>query len=213
MGLFVKKTETGANAAPLYTLGSQKTVLIVGLGNIGKEFDGTRHNIGFFSVDALVKDQGFPEWIVKRDLKCHFTDQNLGDTRVILIKPTTLMNNSGQAVQAVQHFYKITNSQTLVVHDELDINFGQIRTRVGGSDAGNNGIKSLIQHIGEDFRRVRIGIKNDLLQKQDSADFVLAKFNKDEQAKLPDLSREVVSILTEYVFGGDLNHETRSFLS
>lgn len=213
MGLFVKKTETGGSNAPLYTLGAEKTILIVGLGNIGKEYENTRHNIGFASVEALAKDQDFPGWIAKKDLKCQFTDKTLGETRVILIQPTTLMNNSGQAVQAVQSFFKIPNSKTLVVHDEIDINFGQIRTRVGGGDAGNNGIKSVIQHCGEDFRRVRIGINNGLNAKMDSADFVLAKFAKAEKEQLPALKREVVSILTEYIFGNDLTAETRSFLT
>jgi PTH1 family peptidyl-tRNA hydrolase len=134
------------------------------------------------------------------------------DTRVIAIKPTTFMNLSGEAVQAVMHFYKIPNSQVVVVHDELDIPFGQIRTRMGGSSAGNNGVKSLIQHLGEDFARVRIGIRNDLAEKQDSAAFVLDKFSKEEKSQLSNLKKEVTSILTEYVYGNQLSAETRSFI-
>lgn len=211
MGLFVKKTNTGTHA-PLYSIGSEKTVLLVGLGNIDKEYDGTRHNIGFAAVDAFTNQHDFPAWSEKKDLKCLLSKQIVGVTRVIAIKPTTYMNNSGEAVQAVQKFYKLDNAQLLVVHDELDINFGQIRTRLGGGSAGNNGIKSLIQHVGENFTRIRVGIKNELCEKMDSADFVLAKFNKDEKENLPKLTREVSTLISEFLATSNLEHETRSFL-
>jgi len=122
------------------------------------------------------------------------------------------MNLSGEAVQAVQKYFKISNSKTIVVHDELDIPFGQIRTRVGGGSAGNNGIKSLIQHLGEDFGRVRVGVSNEFSDKIESADFVLQKFSKDEQGSLKLLSNEVISIINETVFGGILTADTRNFL-
>lgn len=211
MGLFVKKNETGTHS-PLFTLGSEKTILLVGLGNIGKEFEGTRHNIGFELIDAFTKQQEFPAWHEKKDLSSHITSLRLGDTRVIAIKPTTLMNNSGKAVQAVQGFYKIIPEQTLVVHDELDVPFGQIRTRIGGGAAGNNGIKSVIQHIGENFNRVRVGIRNELSDKIDSADFVLAKFSKEERDQFSKLQRETINILTDYIYKNELVVETRSFI-
>jgi peptidyl-tRNA hydrolase, PTH1 family len=110
------------------------------------------------------------------------------------------------------HFYKLTPKDVIVVHDELAIPFGQIRTRVGGSDAGHNGVKSLIQHIEENFNRIRVGVQNEQAQNYDSADFVLAKFNKDESVHVPDLTREIISMLTEFVASGDLPHDTRSFL-
>lgn len=122
------------------------------------------------------------------------------------------MNLSGEAVQAVQHFYKLSNTQTIVVHDELDINFGQIRMRVGGSPAGNNGIKSVSQHIGEDYGRVRIGIGPKKPAQMDTADFVLQDFGKTEADKLPALLREVNAVLSEYAYGSPVSPETRSFL-
>ena len=186
--------------------------IIIGLGNIGKEFEGTRHNIGFELIDAFTKQQEFPAWHEKKDLSSHITSLRLGDTRVIAIKPTTLMNNSGKAVQAVQGFYKIIPEQTLVVHDELDVPFGQIRTRIGGGAAGNNGIKSVIQHIGENFNRVRVGIRNELSDKIDSADFVLAKFSKEERDQFSKLQRETINILTDYIYKNELVVETRSFI-
>lgn len=209
MGLFYKK-ETADDHAPLYTLGSQKTVLIVGLGNVGREYNNTRHNIGFACIDAFAHQQDFPGWVEKKDLKCYLTRHTIGDTSVILIKPTTYMNESGQAMVAVQNFYKIPCSATLVVHDELDLLFGQIRTRQGGGDAGNNGVKSVITHCGADFARIRVGIKNELAAKMDSANFVLAKFNGHEQHQLPKIVQEVSSLISEYVATGHLPTETRT---
>ncbi len=209
MALFQKRPDLGSNL-PVYSLGLTKTVLIVGLGNVGKKYDGTRHNIGFAAVDELAARQDFEPWVEKKDLKCLLTTATIGDCRVILIKPTTFMNLSGEAVQAVGHFYKIPVTHTLVVHDELDIPFGQIRTRIGGSAAGNNGVKSIIQHLGEDFGRVRIGIQADT--PMEASDFVLAKFSKEEQTELPALLKESTAILTEYIHAGALLQETRSFL-
>ena len=211
MALFQKKPIVG-NDAPIYTLGLQKTVLIVGLGNIGKKYVGTRHNIGFMCIDALAVSQTTDNWHDKKDLKCTVASGNVGDTRVILCKPTTYMNNSGEAVQALANFYKVNGSNITVVYDDIDLDFGQIRTRIGGSAAGHNGVKSLIQHIGEDFSRVRIGIGPKTPEEIDSADFVLAKFSKDEQAQLPNLVKEATSILSEFIYSGQLQTETRTFL-
>lgn len=212
MGLFQKKTPQYSSNAPLYTLGLQKTILIVGLGNPGKEYEDTRHNIGFETVDGFAKQYEFPDWTHKKDLKCLLTATVIGDSRIVLIKPVTFMNESGQAAQATMHFYKVPLSQVLVVHDELDIEFGQIRTRIGGSAAGHNGIKSLIQHLGEDFGRIRIGVHNDIAKKADSASFVLSKFSKEEQAHIPAMIKETNAMLSEYVHGQPLSHETRSFI-
>ncbi|MDB5161118.1 MAG: peptidyl-tRNA hydrolase [Candidatus Saccharibacteria bacterium] len=209
MALFQKKPQT-STSAPLYTVGANKTILIIGLGNPGKEYEGTRHNIGFAALDDFAKRNDFPAWINKKDLKCHLTSLQMGQSRVILAKPTTFVNNSGEAAQAVQHFYRVYNPTTVAIYDELAIKFGQIRTRVGGSDAGHNGVKSLIAHIGDDFGRIRIGVGNEISEKADAADFVLGKFTKAEQEKLPELLKEVGVLMTEYVFGGVLPHETRT---
>ena len=210
MALFQRNPHRQGEEQPFYQIGQEKTVLIVGLGNIGKEYDGTRHNIGFACVDAFAQSQEFPAWTEKKDLKARITLKTLSDTRVILAKPTTFMNLSGEAVQAIAHFYKIAVSDILVVHDELDIPFGQIRMRVGGSSAGNNGLKSLLQHLDEGFGRIRVGIQAET--KMAAADFVLAKFSKEEQGHIKALTQEVTSILTEAIFGGELPHDTRSFI-
>ena len=211
MGLFQKKPQV-SNSAPLYTLGLHKTILVAGLGNIGKKYDKTRHNVGFSCVDEFVKLNDFGGWLEKKDLKCNLASGTIGSTRVIIIKPNTYMNNSGESVQLAAHFYKINPASILVLHDELAIDFGQIRTRQGGSDAGNNGVKSVIQHIGPDFPRIRIGIANEISEKADNADFVLGKFTQSEEAKIPDLTREVVSIMTEFIASGELPHDTRNVI-
>lgn len=209
MALFVRRQHSLSDV-PAYSIGLSKTVLIVGLGNIGKDYDHTRHNIGFQCLDYFAEQNDFPAWTTKKDLKANITSHNLGNTRVILCKPNTYMNNSGQAMRAVQDFYKVDPANTIIVHDEIDIPFGQIRVRQGGGSAGHNGIKSVIEHGSENSGRVRIGIRNDIAEKADSADFVLGKFTKAEQTKLPSITKEVNSLLTEYLFGGTLATETRT---
>lgn len=211
MGLLQKKPQT-ISSIPSYRIGTEKTLLIIGLGNPGKEFKGTRHNIGFEVVDNLAKKLDFPGWTAKKDLKSELTQHTVGQSRVILIKPTTFMNLSGEAALAVIKFYKIPDSQILAVYDELDIPFGQIRTRVGGSSAGHKGVKSLIQHLGDNFGRIRIGTQNKISVKQPSEEFVLDKFTKEEQGELPNLLQEANSLLSEYIYSGKLTSETRSFI-
>jgi peptidyl-tRNA hydrolase, PTH1 family len=161
---------------------------------------------------TILPKKMIPNWINKKDLKCHLTTATVRDTRVILCKPTTYMNLSGEAAQAVQHFYKVYNQQSLAVYDELAIKFGQLRIRIGGSDAGHNGVKSLIQHLGEDFNRLRIGIGNEISEQADASDFVLGKFTKEEQESLPLVIREANSLINDFIFGDGLPHETRNVL-
>jgi PTH1 family peptidyl-tRNA hydrolase len=209
MALFQKKPQVGTEL-PLYSVGAHRTVLIIGLGNPGEQYEGTRHNIGFAILDDFAKKNDFPGWVKKPDLKSHITAQNLGDNRVVLCKPQTFMNLSGESAQAVQHFYRIYNQSSLAVYDELAIPFGQLRTRVGGSDAGHNGVKSLIQHLGDDFGRLRVGVGSNLTKKANASDYVLGKFTKAEQANLSQIVREANSMITEYIFGDQLNAETRT---
>jgi peptidyl-tRNA hydrolase, PTH1 family len=212
MSLFQRMPQT-SNPLNYTTVGLNKNLLIVGLGNPGSEYDLTRHNVGFLCVDHFVsKNPEMGQWIEKKDLKCLMSTGQLGETRVIVIKPTTFMNLSGEAVQAVAHFYKIHPESVVAVHDELDIDFGQIRLRKGGSAAGHNGVKSVTQHIGEEYGRVRIGIGPKTPEQIDSADFVLQRFSQDEQAELPGLTREVAAILSELAYGATLQAETRSFI-
>lgn len=213
MALFQHKPQS-SDPKTFYTVGLNKNVLVVGLGNPGKQYELTRHNAGFICIDEFVNQtEAMGDWVDKKNMKCLMSEGRIGDARVIAIKPTTFMNLSGEAVQAVMNFYKINLEQVLVVHDELDIDFGQIRTRQGGSDAGHNGIKSVSQQISQDYGRVRIGIGPKRPDEIASEDFVLQKFSAEEQAQLPNMTREASAIIHEYLAGGQqLPHETRSFL-
>ncbi|HET7528891.1 MAG TPA: aminoacyl-tRNA hydrolase [Candidatus Saccharimonadales bacterium] len=211
MALFQKKPQV-QSGTPLYTLGAHKVILIIGLGNPGKEYSGTRHNIGFDVLDDFASKNGFPGWLSKKDLRSDISTHTLGESQVILCKPQTFMNSSGEAAQAVQRFYRVYNQNTLAVYDELAIPFGALRTRFGGSDGGHNGVKSLIRHLGDDFGRLRLGIGSDISAKAVAADFVLGRFTKDEQEVLPRIISEASVMATEFIFGGQLPHETRSVL-
>jgi PTH1 family peptidyl-tRNA hydrolase len=210
---WLQKRPQVSDAATFFSTSLNKTLLIVGLGNPGDEYVGTRHNVGFECVDTFARAMELGTWIEKKDMKVRMAEGRVGDSKVVALKPTTFMNLSGEAVQAIAHFYKISPEHIVVVHDELDVAFGQIRTRVGGSSAGHNGIKSVTKMLGtENYGRVRVGIGPKIPEQIDSADFVLQKFNKKEQAEMPALTKEVTAILSEYAYGGQLNAETRSFL-
>ena len=213
MAWLQKRPQIG-DSIQFYTVGLNKTVLIVGLGNPGSEYEMTRHNAGFFCADEFVrKNSDMEGWISKKDLKCELNTGRLGETKVYVMKPTTFMNLSGEAVRAVCDFYKIPLDHLVVLHDELDIDFGQIRMRTGGGSAGHNGVKSVSQHMGEDYGRIRIGIGPKNPVQIDSADYVLQKFSDDESSQLPNLALEVNAVLNEYIYGGQaLPTETRNFI-
>lgn len=166
--------------------------LIVGLGNVGKKYEKTRHNAGFMAIDAYREENGFPDWQEKPKFKAHISEDFIAGQKVVLVKPTTLMNLSGESVRALKDFFKVTNEDITVIHDELDLPFGTVKTKKGGGSAGHNGLKSLIKHIGEDFNRIRIGVKNDQLDRIDSADFVLANFSKEEQKQLGEILQAAI---------------------
>lgn len=213
MALFQQKPQV-SDPTNFYSVGLNKTVLLVGLGNPGEDYELTRHNAGFIALDAFVEhSKEMESWISKKSLKADISTGRIGETRVIAMKPTTFMNLSGEAVQAVVQFYKIPLDSILVIHDELDVDFGNIRLRQGGGSAGHNGIKSVTQHIGENYDRIRIGIGPKKPARMKSESFVLQNFSEEEQAQLPNMNREVIAVLSEYIFGaGELPQDTRSFL-
>lgn len=180
--------------------------LVVGLGNIGDEYASTRHNLGFMILDDFAANHNLT-WQKKDKFKAYVAEGLIGDEKILLLKPTTLYNLSGDAVQAVAQFYKIALADMVIVHDELALQFGIIRARIGGSDAGNNGLKSIIAAQGPDFARIRIGIANEYLARSDASDFVLARFTKDEQLKLGDIKKHAVTYIGAFV-SGSFDHTT-----
>jgi PTH1 family peptidyl-tRNA hydrolase len=130
--------------------------LLVGLGNPGARHAGDRHNIGFMVVDAIARRHGFPPW--RRRFQGVATEGSLGGIKTLLLLPGTFMNESGRAVGEAANFYKIGLDAIAVVHDELDLAPGKLRIKRGGGVAGHNGLRSISAHVGNDYKRVRIGI-------------------------------------------------------
>lgn len=130
--------------------------IFVGLGNPGREYAGHRHNVGYMAVDRIASDHGFSPW--RKKFQGLASEGRLGGEKVLLLKPETFMNRSGQSVAEAMRFHKLELDRLTVFHDELDLAFGKVKVKVGGGHAGNNGIRSVAQHMTPDFQRVRIGI-------------------------------------------------------
>ena len=153
-------------------------LLLVGLGNPGARHAGNRHNIGFMAVDAIAKRHGFPPW--RRRFQGVATEASLGGERVLLLLPGTFMNESGRAVEEAAHFYKIGLDDIVVFHDELDLPPGKLRIKTGGGVAGHNGLRSISAHLGNEYRRARIGIGHPGV-KELVHSYVLSDFAKSEK--------------------------------
>jgi PTH1 family peptidyl-tRNA hydrolase len=153
--------------------------LVIGLGNPGPRYAGNRHNIGFMAVDAIARRHGFPPW--RKRFHGVATEGPLAGERVMLLKPETYMNESGRAVQEAAQFYKVGLADIVVLHDELDLPPGKVRLKTGGGAAGHNGLRSIGAHLGNDFRRVRIGIGHPGV-KEMVQNYVLQDFAKAERA-------------------------------
>lgn len=162
--------------------------LFVGLGNPGTKYAGNRHNIGFMALDRIAADHGFGPW-----RKAHqglVSEGRLGLEKVVLLKPETFMNLSGQSVQSAVAFYKLALNEVTVFHDELDLAPGKARVKSGGGHAGHNGLRSIHQHLGEAYNRVRLGIGHPG-HKDAVAGYVLHDFAKADQDWLDDLLRGI----------------------
>ena len=156
--------------------------LVIGLGNPGRDYEMTRHNIGFLVVDRLAKRWGVE--ITKYKFKALIGEYRKPQVKVVLIKPQTFMNLSGNAVRSLVQFYKPVSEQVLVIFDDLDLPFGSIRIRKSGGSSGQKGMKSIIEQLGtEEFPRIRVGIGRPP-GKMDSVDFILDKFRNSESSDL-----------------------------
>lgn len=154
--------------------------LLVGLGNPGSEYAFTRHNMGFWAVDEIVRRFSFNDW--KKSGKGLIAVGEIDGQKVIALKPQTYMNLSGEAVLAALSFYKLKPENVIVFHDELALPVGKVKVKVGGGAAGHNGLKNIDAHIGPNYMRVRIGVDQD--KSIDAADYVLARPSKEEQDHL-----------------------------
>ena len=168
-------------------------LLLVGLGNPTPNSENNRHNIGFKLIDALNKKFGLSKQ--KPKFKGLLTTGNVVDKKVYAIKPLTFMNNSGICIRELIEYFKINSEDVIVFHDDLDIEFGKIKAKFGGSSAGHNGIESIDKFIGKDYSRVRIGIgkpKN----KTDVIDYVLKDFDEDEMVQLKKITDNIIESIS-----------------
>ncbi len=153
-------------------------LLLVGLGNPGARYAGNRHNIGFMAVDAIAKRHGIGPW--RRRFQGVACEGPIGGVRTLLLLPGTYMNESGRAVAEAAHFYKLALGDITVFHDEIDLPPARVRVKTGGGIAGHNGLRSISEHIGNDYRRVRVGVghpgNKDMVQH-----YVLSDFAKSEK--------------------------------
>jgi len=174
--------------------------LVVGLGNPGAHYAGNRHNVGFMVVAELMQRAGAPA--LRRKFGADVGEAQLGREKILFCKPMELMNRSGQAVSRVAQFWKIEPDSTVVVHDELDVPFGQLKLAVGGGAGGHNGIKSILADWGTpDFPRVRVGIGRPPAG-HDAAGYVLQDFAKGDKAQVEILVAEAADAVEAIVASG-----------
>lgn len=160
--------------------------LIIGLGNPGSEYESTRHNVGWIALDHVAKKFECSNFREEKKFFALVTTGKIGRDKMILAKPTTYMNDSGQSVRSLLDFYKLTQTDIIVIHDDKDIPLGELRVQSGRGPAGHNGVKSIINHLGtKDFYRIRVGIAPTEPDKMGvTSHFVLHNFTTDEQKKL-----------------------------
>jgi len=173
--------------------------IIVGLGNIGDKYAKNRHNLGFMAVDALAGKLDVTEWKEEPKFKALTAECTQKGEKILLVKPTTLMNLSGQAISSIVNFYKESLENLTVIYDDLDLPLGTIRIRDKGSAGTHNGMKSVIQELGtEEFKRIRIGIEGrgtTSPEQQDTSSYVLSGFTKEEEPTIKKAISEVISKL------------------
>jgi len=166
--------------------------LIVGLGNPGKEYECTRHNVGFMAIDSYLGEVKY-----KEKFNAQYYELNRNNDKIIFLKPMTYMNNSGESVRKFIDYYKINLDDIIIIYDDMDFDLGQFKIKNSGSSAGHNGIKSIISHINtENFKRIRIGISR---SKNDKVNYVLGKFNTEDLEKLNKVLEIVKNIISDFL--------------
>jgi PTH1 family peptidyl-tRNA hydrolase len=185
-------------------------LVFVGLGNPGAKYARNRHNIGFVAVDEIARRHGFGPW--RRRFQSEASEGTLASERVILLKPTTYMNDSGRAVQEAVNFFKIDAGDVTVFQDELELPPGKVRVKVGGGIAGHNGLRSVTSHIGNDYRRVRLGIGHPGVKELVHA-YVLSDFFKEDAPWVTALSEAVADHAPMLASGQDASFQNRVHLA
>ena len=182
--------------------------VILGIGNPGKQYENTKHNIGFISLDYLAANCGIQMNKIKH--KAQIGEGNLAGEKVILVKPQTYVNLSGESVRSIMDFYKLTPDKLIVIYDDVSLAQGMIRIRAKGSDGGHNGIKSIIYHLQSDaFCRIKLGVGTPP-EHYDLADWVLSKFSKSETDAINEALCDVFSA-ADMIVGGEIESAMNKF--
>lgn len=175
--------------------------LIVGLGNPGKEYEKNRHNIGFIIIDKYLKYKNINNF--KEKFNSLYIKENINNEVIIFQKPLTYMNLSGNAIYEISKFFKIEPKDILIIHDDLDLKIGEVKIKTNGGSGGQNGIKSIIQNIGENFNRLKIGI--DKPNEKNIISHVLGNFTKEEEDILNSIENKIFKIIDNYINGTDID--------
>lgn len=187
------------------------TWIIAGLGNPGLEYEHTRHNAGFLTMEQLAQNCGVKLGQMKFQADC--AEAMVGEVRCLLMKPATYMNRSGDSIAAAAKFYKIPSEQVLVIYDDISLPPGKLRIRRKGSAGGHNGIKSIIAQLGtEEFPRIRVGVGAKPTPQYDLADWVLSKFTEEEQAVLQS-AMEHAADAAKLIVQGEMNQAMNQYSS
>lgn len=176
---------------------SQHMYLLAGLGNIGKKYEKTRHNFGFLALDEVISQYNLAKSSDKFQSEV-FLGQ-IGENKILAIKPQTYMNESGISVLAASTFYKILPEKIIIFHDEIDIKLGEVRIKQGGGNAGHNGLKSIDSKIGKNYWRFRLGISRPLNPEYEVSDYVLSKFSKEELEIVNEINYDIAKKLPEFL--------------
>ena len=183
--------------------------LLVGLGNPGNQYSRNRHNLGFMVVDRVLEKYQFPPFRAKFNGEASIG--LIGSNKTLILKPTTFMNESGRSVAAAVNFYKLKTEQVTVIHDDLDLSFGKIRIKKSGGHGGHNGLRSIDNHIGSNYQRIRIGIGHPG-ERRKVIDYVLADFQKEDANRLKSVKEAIVSQINLGLRGDDVEFMNKIIL-
>jgi peptidyl-tRNA hydrolase, PTH1 family len=173
--------------------------LLVGLGNVGREYQATRHNFGFLTLDQVLADYNFCEQSKK--FKSEVFSGEIAGKKIIALKPQTFMNLSGLAVVEAAAFYKVSPESILVLHDDVDLALGKIKVKIGGGHAGHNGLRSIDEAIGKNYMRLRLGVGRPENKEFETADYVLGKFSKEEIKIVDETNKKISKLIAELLEG------------
>jgi PTH1 family peptidyl-tRNA hydrolase len=179
--------------------------IIIGLGNPGEKYEKTRHNIGF-DIVSLFADSKMPifsEWKLNKKFNSEISEGKIGKTKIVLAKPQTFMNNSGEAVSCISRFYKVSSKDIIIIHDDIDLPFGKIRIKKTGSSGGHRGLESIIKFLGnENFVRLKVGVGPKKKINDDAAKLVLKKITKTEDKIISETKEKAVEAIVSILEDG-----------